>query len=317
MGFFWGKFIHLVIVVFVVTAVTFVMLDLLPADIAHEVAGQGATSRDVAAVREELGLNDAVLVRYGRWLAGAARGELGTSLATRQPVGEAIASHLPVTLELLLLAQLFALALALPAGIVSAWRAESALDRMLGSAAFGLISIPSFALAIILIYFFSLRLKWLPAIGFTPLSEGLWPNIRGMILPAVSIALVEFASLMGVLRGDMIATLREEFILFARAKGLPTWRILLRHALRPSCFTMLTLLGLHIGNLIGGAVIIETIFALPGIGRLLVSSIFSQDFPMVQGCVLIIAVGYVAVNFLVDVCYGLLDPRVRKEGSVG
>ncbi|RNC66643.1 MAG: ABC transporter permease [Desulfuromonadales bacterium] len=317
MGFFWGKFVHLVVVVLAVTAVTFVMLDLLPADVAHEVAGQSATSRDVAAVRQELGLNDSVAARYGRWLAGAARGDLGTSLVTRQPVGEAIASHLPVTLELLLLAQLFALALAIPAGIVSAWRAESPIDRALGSAAFGLISVPSFALAIVLIYFFSLRLKWFPAIGFTPLSEGAWPNIRGMILPAVSVALVEFASLMRVLRGDMIATLREEFILFARAKGLPTWRILLRHALRPSSFTMLTLLGLHIGNLIGGAVIIETIFALPGIGRLLVSSIFSQDYPMVQGCVLIITVGYVAVNFLVDICYGLLDPRVRKEGSVG
>lgn len=317
MGFFAGKFLHLIVVVFTVTLLTFVVLDLLPVSIAHEIAGQGATSQDVAAIREQTGLNDQVVVRYGRWLAGVARGDLGTSLSSRQPVGEAIASHLPVTLELLVLAQLFALALAVPIGIVSAWRADSKLDRLFGTIGFGLVSIPSFALAILLIFFFSLRLRWFPATGYTPMSEGIWLNLKGFILPALSIALVEWVVLMRVLRSDMIATLQEDFILLARAKGLPAWRILLRHALRPSCFSLLTLCGLHIGNLIGGAVIIEQLFALPGVGRLLLSSIFAQDFPMVQGCVLFIAVGYVAVNFLVDASYGLLDPRVRKEGADG
>lgn len=314
---FSGKLIHLIIVVFAVTALTFVMLDLLPASIAHEIAGQGATASDVATIREQLGLNDPVLVRYVRWLGGVLRGDLGYSLYSRQPVAQAIASHLPVTLELLVLAQFFALVLAVPVGIVSAWRADSRLDRLFGTIGFGLVSIPSFALAIILIFFFSLRLKWFPATGYTPMAEGLPANLKGFILPALSIALVEWVTLMRVLRNDMITTLREDFILLARAKGLPARRILLRHALRPSCFTMITLCGLHVGNLIGGAVIIENLFALPGVGRLLLSSIFAQDFPMVQGCVLFITVGYVGVNFLVDASYGLLDPRVRKEGSVG
>ncbi len=317
MRFLGGKLLHLVLVLLAVTALTFVLLDVLPVSVAHEIAGQGATPADVAAIREQLGLNDSVPVRYGRWLAGICRGDLGLSLYSKQPVSTAIASHLPVTLELLLLAQLFALTLALPIGIVSAWRADSKLHRLLGTLGFGLASVPSFALAVVLVYLFSLRLKWFPATGCTPLSEGVRVNLKGFVLPALSIALVEWVALMRVLRSDMIATLQEDFILLARARGLPDRRILLRHALRPSCFTMLTLFGVQTGNLIGGAVIVENLFALPGVGRLLLSSIFSQDFPMVQGCVLLIAVGYVTVNFVVDVCYGMLDPRVRREASGG
>src|SRR6185369_1196569 len=317
MRFLSGKFIHLLAVVFAVTALTFMMLNLLPTSIAHEIAGQNATAGNVAALQKQLGLNDPVLVRYGRWLADALQGNLGSSLVTGQPVARIIAAHLPVTLELLLLSQLFALLLAVPIGIVSAWRADSKIDRLFGTIGFGLVSIPSFALAIVLIFFFSLRLKWFPATGYTALNVGVWQNLKGFVLPALSIALVEWVTLMRVLRSDMIATLQEDFILLARAKGLPTRRILIRHALQPSCFSLITLCGLHIGNLIGGAVIIEQLFALPGVGRLLLSSIFAQDFPMVQGCVLLIAVSYVIVNFLVDASYGLLDPRVRKEESGG
>jgi peptide/nickel transport system permease protein len=315
--YFAGKLLHLLVVVFAVTALTFVMLDLLPVSIAHHIAGQGATAAEVAAIREQHGLNDPLALRYGRWLGGVLHGDLGNSLSTGEPIGAAIRSHLPVTLELLLLAQLMALVLALPAGIVCAWRPEKTLDRLLGTLGFALSSIPSFALAILLIFFFSLRLKWFPATGYTPVSAGLWANLRGLLLPAASIALIEWVLLMRVLRGDLIATLQEDYILLARAKGLPTASILLRHALRPSCFSLITLLGIQVGNLIGGAVIIENLFALPGVGRLLLSGIFAQDFPVVQGCVLFIAVGYVAINFLVDACYGLLDPRLRKEGSLG
>lgn len=317
MQFFTGKLLHMLVVVFAVTAFTFVMLNLLPVSIAHEIVGQSATPQDVAALRDSLGLNDPVLVRYGRWLAGILYGDLGTSLSSGRSVSGVLRSHLPVTLELLVLAQLLALSLALPVGIICAWRANSRLDRLLGTVSFAMTSIPTFALAILLMYLCSLRLKWFPATGYTPFDEGLWLNLRGFILPALSIALVEWVILMRVLRSDMIATLQEDYILLARAKGLPTWRILLFHALRPSCLPMITLLGIHVGNLIGGAVVVENLFALPGIGRLLLTSIFAQDFPMVQGCVLVISVGYVAVNFLVDVCYGLLDPRISKEGSFG
>lgn len=318
MRFIGGKLLHLAVVLMAVTVLTFAMLNLLPASTAHAVAGPSAAAEDIAAIQKELGLDDPTVVRYGRWLAGALRGKLGTSHVSGQLVAEALASHLPVTVELIVLAQLFALLLAVPVAILSAWRAESRFDRFFTTLGFGLTSVPSFALAVVLVYVFSLQLKWLPATGFVPLSAGIWPNLKGLLLPALSIALVEWVILMRVLRSELIATLQEDFILLARAKGLPDRKILLRHALRPSLFGTLTVFGLQIGNLIGGAVLIEQLFALPGVGRLLVSSIFAQDIPMVQGCVLLITLGYVAINFLVDVGYCLLDPRLAaKEGRSG
>lgn len=313
MRFIGGKLLHLAVVLTAVTVLTFGMLNLLPASTAHAVAGPNATAEDIAGIHKALGLDDPPVIRYGRWLAGALRGELGTSHVSGQPVADILISHLPVTIELIVLAQLFALLLAIPVAILSAWRAESRFDRYFTTLGLGLTSIPSYALAVVLVYVFSLHLKWLPATGFVPLSEGIWPNLKGLLLPAVSIALVEWVILMRVLRSELIDTLQEDFILLARAKGLPDWKILLRHALRPSFFGTLTVLGLQIGSLIGGAVIIEQLFALPGVGRLLVSSIFAQDFPMVQGCVLLITLGYVAINFLVDLGYGLLDPRLSAK----
>lgn len=312
MRYFLGKFLHLLIVVIAVTALTFVMTDRLPADIAAEISGRGATAADLVEVRERLGLNRPVLVRYALWLGDICRGKLGNSLATEQPVAASLASHLPVTLELLVLSQLFALLLALPAGIVTAWRAGSRLDRLTGTFAFGCASLPNYAMAMGLVLLFSLKLKLLPATGYTPVSAGLATNLKGFLLPALAIALVEWVILMRVLRSDLIATLKEDFILLARCKGIPAWRILLVHALRPSLFTFTTVLGMQAASLIGGAVVIETIFALPGIGRLLVNAIFAQDYPLIQGAVLLIALAYVLINFLVDLCYGLLDPRVRR-----
>jgi peptide/nickel transport system permease protein len=311
------KLIHLLLVLFAVTAITFVILDWMPVSIVHEITGRSATVEDVAAIRQELRLDDPVPVRYGRWLAGALRGNLGSSLSSGEPVAAAIRSHLPVTLELVLLVQLLALTLAVPAGIVSAWRPGSIFDRLCGTVGFGLTAVPNFSLAILLIFIFSLRLKWFPATSYIPLSAGLWPNLRSFVLPALAIALVEWVILMRVLRTDLIATLKEDYILLARAKGLPYWRILFGHALRPSSFSMITLLGIQVGNLIGGTVIVENLFALPGIGRLLLTAIFSQDYPVVEGCVLVIVVGYVSINFLVDLSYGVLDPRVRRGGDCG
>ena len=311
MTFIWEKTVHFLLVVLVVTLLTFVMTDRLPTDIAAEIAGHGANPTELAEVRERLGLNRPVLLRYASWMGGVCRGDFGKSLTTEQPVMAALRSHLPVTLELLVLAQIFALLLALPAGIISAWRSGSLLDRLTGTVAFGCASLPNYALAMGLVFLFALKLKLLPATGYTPLSAGIIPNLKGFLLPALSIALVEWVTLMRVLRSDLIATLKEDFILLARCKGLPAWRILLVHALRPSCFTFITVLGMQTASLIGGAVIIETLFALPGVGRLLVTAIFAQDFPMIQGGVLLISVAYVLINFLVDLCYAALDPRVR------
>lgn len=310
-----GKLVHFIAVVLAVSAVTFVALDLMPFSIVHEIAGRTATAADVTAIREELRLDDPVPLRYGRWLASALQGDLGNSLTSGEPVGAAIRAHLPVTLELVLLGQLIALAVAVPIALLCAWRSGSWIDRLFGTVGFAMASVPNFALAVVLSFVFSLRLKWFPATGYTPLSEGLWPNLRGFVLPALSIACVEWVMLMRVLRGDLIATLQEDFILLARVKGIPAWSILLRHALRPSCFSLVTIFGMHVGSLIGGAVIIENIFALPGIGRLLLTGVFAQDFPVVQGCVLFIAAAYVTVNFLVDLSYGALDPRIRAGGE--
>jgi peptide/nickel transport system permease protein len=317
MTFLRKKIAHLVLVVFVVSVFSFLLVDLLPADVAYELAGYDATLEEVESLREQLGLNDPILMRYGHWLGGVFQGDLGVSLLNREPVWQAIMARLPVTLELLFIAQIFALLLAIPAGIFAAHRAESRSDRTLGSIAFGLISIPSFAMAMLLIFLFSLQLKWLPATGYTPLSAGLWSNLKGFVLPALAIALAEWVPLMRVLRSDMITTLQEDYILLAKSQGLPTCRILFRHALRPSCFTLLTIFGLQVGHLIGGALIIETVFALPGIGRLMIGAIFAQDSTIVQGCVLFITTGYLLVNFLVDLGYRLLDPRIGSEQTHG
>ncbi len=309
--------LRFIFVVLAVTALTFLMVNILPGDVAHTIGGAEATPEDIQAIRKDLGLDRNIVVRYFAWLGHVVRGDFGTSYVTHEPVLEAIVSRLPATIELMLLAQCLALIFAVPIGIFSAYKPNSASDKALSSAAFATMSVPVFVMALVLIYLFALKLRWLPATGYIPLSEGLWANIRPLILPAMSLALVEWVPLMRVLRNDMIATLQEDYILMARSKGLPASHILIRHALRPSLFTLITILGMQIGHLIGGALIVEIIFALPGIGRLLVGAIYGRDYLMVQGCIVFIAVAYVSVNALVDFCYAVLDPRIRREGSVG
>ena len=311
------KLLRLVFVVSAVTTLTFLLVALLPGDIAYLVVGPTATPAEVEAVRQQLGLDRPMLVRYGEWLAALAHGDLGVSLRTSEPVGEAILSRLPVTIELMLLAQVIAVAMAVPLGVLCAYRQNRWIDRLVTFAGFAMISIPPFVMALVLIFTVALRLGWLPATGYVPLSEGLWDNLRTFALPALSIALIEWVTLMRLLRNDMIVTLQEDFIAMARAKGLPAWHILLRHALRPSSFSLITILGLQIGALIGGTLIIESIFALPGVGRLLLTGILSRDYVVVQGCILFIAVAYVLINFLVDLTYSFLDPRIRVGGRDG
>jgi peptide/nickel transport system permease protein len=311
------KTLHLALVVMAVSAITFLMVDLLPGDAAYQMAGESATLEDVRAIREELGLHRSIVVRYLVWIADAARGDFGQSFITREPVLDSITARLPVTIELMVGAQMITLALAVPVGIFCGYRPRSGIDRFLSIAAFGVMSVPVFVMALVLIFLFALKLGWLPATGYVPFLENPIENLRSMFLPALSIALVEWVPLMRVLRSDMAATLREDFILMARSKGLPARAILLRHALRPSLFTLVTLFGIQVGHLIGGALIVETIFALPGIGRLLVGAIFARDVIVVQGCVFFITIACVAINFLVDVSYTVLDPRLRKEVTDG
>jgi peptide/nickel transport system permease protein len=309
------KILRFVLVAVVVSAITFLMLNLLPGDVAYLIAGEDATAEDVLAVKAELGLDRPIWVRYGVWLGNALRGDLGTSYLTHEPVFDAIVARLPVTLELIVLSQLIALLLAVPTGIFSAYRHNTMTDRLISGASFATLSIPSFVMALLAIYFFAIRLKWLPATGYIPITQGLWANLRCFILPGFSIALIEWVVLMRVLRSDMVTTLQQNYILMARSKGLPPWKVLLHHALRPSSFTLITVLGLQIGRHIGEAVIVETIFALPGIGRLLVHAIYARDFLMVQGCILLVTIAYVSINTMVDIAYAILDPRIRTEAT--
>ena len=313
MQIFGKKALRFVLVVLAVSALTFLLINLLPGDVAYIVGGEESTPADIEAIRKNLGLDQNIVARYLTWLKNAASGDLGESYLSREPVLGTIIDRLPVTLELLIVSQCMALILALPFGIVGAYRSNSVVDRLVNGIGFATLSIPSFVMALLTIYLFSIKLRWLPATGYVALSANISANLKSFVLPGLSIAMIEWVVLMRVLRSDMITTLGQNYILMAKAKGLPPWRVLLQHALRPSSFTLITVLGIQIGRHLGEAVIVETIFALPGIGRLLIDSIYARDYQMVQGCVLFITIGYVIINSLVDLLYTVLDPRIRTE----
>jgi len=305
------QILTLVAIVFAATALTFAVTEILPGDAAVAILGDTATEADIKALRAELGLERPLVVRYADWLGHALTGDLGRSYRTRESIAVMIGQRLPVTLELIILTQLIALALAVPAGIIAAYRNRTAVDHALGSVSIGLLSTPAFVIGIGLIYTLSVALGWFPASGYTRPSDSILGNLHGMILPALTLALAEFPVYMRLLRADMIATLQQDFILVARAKGLGVRDILVGHALRPSSLSLVTVIGINLGRLVGGAVIIETLFAIPGIGQMLVNAVYQHDHFAIQGVVLIVATGFVLINLAVDLAYALLDPRVR------
>ena len=305
------RLLYLLPVLFAVTLLTFLIASLLPGDLAYVMLGDQATPEKVAALRAEMGLDLPIWQRYGHWLWGVLHGDLGRSFRTGETVLAAVTDRLPVSLELMVIAEVMGLLIGIPLAILCAVKSGSGVDRFLTGLAFGKLSLPSFMVAILLIYLFAVELNWLPATGWVPFAEDPVGNLRSFVLPAATLAFAEWPVLMRVLRSDLLTTLKEDFILLARAKGLPPWRVLLGHALRPSSFTLITVLGLNIGGLIGGAVIVEQIFALPGVGRLLLGGIFNRDLILVQGTMTFIATGFVVINFLVDMLYAVLDPRVR------
>src|SRR5271169_5252592 len=311
LGFVARRLLYVVPVLVAVSLLTFLVASLLPGDLAYVILGDQATPEKVAALRHDMGLDQPVLWRYVGWLGNILQGDFGRSFRTGQTVLQAVSERLPVSVELMLLAELAALAIGIPLAIACAVRSGSAFDRFVTGSAFGMLSVPAFLSAILLIYLFAVELHWLPATGYVPFSEDPLGNLRCFVLPALTLALGEWPVLMRVLRSDMIATLQEDYIAMARAKGLKPSRILLVHALKPSSLTLVTVTGINIGRLIGGAVLVETIFALPGIGRLLIGAIYTRDFVIVQGVVLFVATAFVLVNFVVDILYGILDPRIR------
>jgi peptide/nickel transport system permease protein len=298
-------------IVFAATALTFAITEILPGDAAVAILGETATQEQIKSLREELGLERPLVVRYVDWITSALTGDLGRSYRTRESIAVMIGQRLPVTIELIVLTQFIALGLAIPAGILAAYRNRSGVDHALGVVSIGLLSMPAFVKGIILIYLLSVGLGWFPASGYVRPSDGILGNLHSMLLPALTLALSEFPVYMRLLRADMIATLQQDFILVARAKGLGVRDILVTHALRPSSLSLVTVIGINLGRLVGGAVIIETLFAIPGIGQMMVNAVYQHDHFAIQGVVLVIAVGFVLINLAVDMAYVLLDPRVR------
>jgi peptide/nickel transport system permease protein len=306
------KLTRLVPVLLLVTAATFLLLNLLPGDVALALLGNEATPAAIAQVRAELGLDQPLLLRYLHWLVGFMHGDLGRSAITQVPILESIVDRLPVTIELMLLSQGFALLVAVPTGVLCAYQAGSRIDRLVSAAALFLLAAPVFITAGVLMFVFALKLRWLPSTGYVPFMVDPLSNLAHFALPALAIGLSEWPPLFAVLRADMIKTLQQDYIALAKAKGLGPAYILLRHALRPSSFTLVTISGLQIAAGIAGALVVETIFGLPGLGRMLTGAVYSRDMMLVQGCVAVISVGYVLINFAVDLTYALLDPRIRR-----
>jgi peptide/nickel transport system permease protein len=303
-------------VVLLVSFLTFCLTKLLPGDPVTAILGPEASNPvAAAALREDLGLDDPFLEQYVDYVHGVVTdGDLGRAYSSGFEVRDLIANRLPATIELILLAQVIALLIAVPLALFSAYRAESAADRAISAGAFGLISVPSFALAVVLVYLFAIQLGWVPAVGYDRLTGpgGLSANLRSVALPVTVLVAGLAAVYTRVLRSDLIATLQEDFILMARSKGLPTWHVLVRHALRPSSLSLLTVFGINFGALIGGSVIVEHFFSIPGLGQMAIESIAKRDYLAVQGVVLVVAVAFVLVNFAVDLLYAVLDPRVRR-----
>lgn len=309
------RLIRLAVVLVVVTFLSFALVNLLPGDPTTRILGLGATAEAQAELRHDLGLDRPLLVRYASWLGGVFTGDLGTSYITQIPVAESLATRLPVTLELVILAQILALGAAVPLAVIAARRAGGLIDRSITTLSLGLLSTPVFVSGVVLIAAFAVYWRLLPATGSVPLSVDPVGNLRSMLLPSVTLAAGQLAVYARLLRTDLISTLQEDYITLARARGFSPRRILWRHALRPSLISLVTVIGLNLGTLIGGAFIIETLFGLPGIGRLVVDSIFARDYLVVQGGVVLVSVGYVAVNFAVDLLYPAIDPRIRRASG--
>ncbi|MEX2269583.1 MAG: ABC transporter permease [Acidimicrobiia bacterium] len=303
---------HLVAVMFAVTFLTFLSMNLLGDPLKANLGPAYADKEVREQAREDLHLEGSIPSRYASWLGDAIQGDFGRSYNTGESVSAVIGERIPVSLMLMAYAQILALVLAIPIAVMSAYRADRLFDRASTAVSFGAIAVPPFALGVILLYFLSVKNDIFPA---RYLDGSFLDRLYSMFLPAFSIALPLGAVYMRVLRNDMIRTLQEEFIVFARSKGLSTWRILVRHALRPSSFSLVTVLAIQVGALLGGALVAETIFSLPGLGFQIVRSVLQHDYVVVQSIVVVLALIYVLVNFLVDALYAVLDPRVRGARS--
>ncbi len=298
-------------VMLIVAIIVFSLLFFSPGDPAITLAGEHATTEEVESIRLKLGLNEPFLSRFTSWFGGILQGDLGTSIFSGRSVMSLIVQRLEPTILLTLCSLALAVAIALPLGIIAAWRAGSWVDRMaMGFAVLG-FSLPVFVLSYVLILIFSSKLGWFPVQGYTPISEGFLPFLRHMALPALALGIVYAALIARITRASMLDVLNQDYIRTAKAKGLAIAPILIGHALKNAAIPIVTVIGIGFALLISGVVVTETVFNIPGVGRLTVDAILRRDYPVIQGVILIFSACYVLVNLLVDLSYGLFDPRVR------
>ena len=296
---------------FIVAVIVFVLMRAIPGDPAQLMLGDLENPRALEQLRRDLGLDRPVLVQFAIWLKRLLVGDLGNSIAQQRPVLEMLLQGFGVTASLVIPAVVIASLLAVPLGMLAAWKQNTVADVAVVTAAIVFLSIPSFWLGLIFLLVFGLKLDLLPVVGYVSMFENPWEGIRYLIMPVTALALIETGVLIRMARSSTIEVLRLEYITHARAKGLREFTVAHRHALKNAMAPTWTMIGLALGSLLGGAVVTETVFTLPGIGRLLVDSIFARDYPVVQGCLLFVTLIYVLVNLAVDLCYPLFDPRVR------
>jgi len=301
-------------VMLVVATVSFVLIRLAPGDPASVLAGPDATTEDLVQLRTALGMDQPLPVQLVKWYARLAQGDLGQSIFLRRPVVQAVVERLEPTLLLTLWGTVLAVLIGVPAGIVSARYHNTAVDQSFMALALLGLSIPNFLLGLLMILVFGVWLGWLPVSGYVPLDEGVWRNLRSLLMPAVSLGLVQSALVARITRLSMLDVLREQYILSGRAKGLSERAVIYKHALKNAIIPTLTVIGITVALLIGGAVVIETVFNIPGVGRLIISAVLRRDYPVVQGVVLLIALTYTVINLLVDLAYLVIDPRIRYTG---
>jgi peptide/nickel transport system permease protein len=309
------RLVMLVPVLIVVGVVVFGLVHLTPGDPAAVMLGDRATPEDIAQLRDQLGLNDPLPVQFVRWFSNVLRLDFGESIFLGEPVTQALLDRVQPTVLLTLYAFSFQVLIGIPAGVLAAVRYNSPLDRVLTVMAISGSAIPTFFLGILLILIFSVRLRWLPSGGYVPFGEDPAAHFKGMLLPAFALGFSAAGLLARLVRSSMLDVLREDYVRTAFAKGLPEQLVIVRHALRNALIPALTVIGLSIGALLGGAVVTETVFTIPGMGRLVVQSIARRDYPVIQGAIIAIALTYVLVNLIVDVLYVYIDPRVRLGGD--
>lgn len=311
--YFVRRFVQLIVVAFIISVLVFLLVHLLPGNPASVILGPNDNPHNRAILYKQLGLNKPLFQQYTTWLSNVFRGNLGESYLDHEPVTSIIASGWPIDLELIVISQIIAFAVAIPLALFTARRPNRPVDNVATTGTFGLLALPPFVIAPVLVAIFAVGLRWFPATGYVPFTQDPATNLHDMILPSLAITAGSIAVYYRLFRSDLISTLQEDFITMARSKGLSSRRIMWRHAFRPSSFSLLAAAGVNIGALIAGTFIVEYLFALNGLGYSLVLAVNQRDYLVVQGITLVVAVAYVVLQFIIDFVFTVVDPRVTRE----